>query len=183
MLIIEGAWPATDGSSPPRFLSGESGNEDGLMSSTKWCNRCLQRSALPLAFVSWRRDAVCIVCLGSKPKQAISVYELKITMESCAVDFGSTTIEYGVANVVLGCLLKWSRGCDGSKIAIEQSQDTSSFVWYWYFCWPRCFRTTFWAFRRSDGLSLSPVITVMSCRSPGGCFKELLIGVPVANWK
>ena len=25
----KGAWPATDGSSPPRFLSGESGNEDG----------------------------------------------------------------------------------------------------------------------------------------------------------
>ena len=38
------------------------------------------------------------------------------------------------------------------------------------------------AFRRFGVLSLSPVITVMSCRSSGVCFKER-IGVPVSSWK
>ena len=99
-------------------------------------------------------------------------------MESCAVDLwlvvGSLMIE-----MVSRTPPKLSKDlyCSGAG-AIEQLQDTSSFIWYILLAWVFLDSVRFVVFDFLLLLSLSTVIAVMLCRLPG-----LLGGVPVSSWK
>ena len=104
-------------------------------------------------------------------------------MESCAVDL--RLVLSMIEMVLCTPAPKSSKDlyCSGAGAAKEARLLLSNYRMqahsFGIFCWPGCFRTTF----RFSSLSLSPVIAVMSCRSPDVCFAEEWIGVPVSSWK